>query len=257
MAKLQGRSYQHYYLTKEDIPKKMGNDTPIVYQTPSRIYGYDDLFAMSTFNVKGINYQNVQKENLMHNLVFCWKQIENLKREIASDKIRIELLTKKLVDHNISANLTPSEIEEYEVMLSQILSTEIRKIVESENIPIKDEIVARVRAEIAKADYESTNDYKFNIVRLNNSLKYNDILLDDLMNGKNKDINTKDKTSAILNVQKAIRDTIDKLKDVCKEAGVNIRDVQNPQGDNIEVQENKPTGNSGAFDYSSLLKKGE
>ncbi|MGL5190088.1 MAG: hypothetical protein ACRC7S_10620 [Cetobacterium sp.] len=252
--KLQGRGYQEYYVKAEDVPKNMGNNTAIIYQTPTRIYGYEDMFDLSTFSLKGLNYQNVQKEILTHNLVFCWKQIENMKREIASDKIKIEILTKKLVDHNISAKLDPEEIENYEVMLSDILSNEIRKITESENIPLKEEIIARVRAEIAKADYESTSSYEYNIVRINNALKYNDMLLDDVLNGKNRDLSTKDRATLVLNIQKANRDNIDKLKEICKETGRNIRDVQNPQ---METQEDTPQQNSTpkGFDLSSLMKR--
>ena len=112
-----------------------------------------DLFSLATMNIKGINYQNINKENLTHNLVFCWKQIENLKRELASEKIKNEILTKRLADYNIQTSLTPEEIEEYEFMLSEILTREIKKITDEPSvINLKEEITNRERAELAKVE---------------------------------------------------------------------------------------------------------
>lgn len=254
--KLQKRGYQHYYINQEDVPKDLGADTAIIYETPSRIYGYDDLFSLATMNIKGINYQNINKENLTHNLVFCWKQIENLKRELASEKIKNEILTKRLADYNIQTSLTPEEIEEYEFMLSEILTREIKKITDEPSvINLKEEITNRVRAELTKVEYETKNSYKYNIVRINNALKYNDILLDNVMNGKSRDLSIKDRAKVILDIQKANRDNIIQLKEICKELGINFKDTQNPQIENENVTPENQNNNSQSskIDLGSFL----
>lgn len=255
--KIQKRGYQHYYVSQDDIPKDLGADTAIIYETPTRIYGYDDLFSLGTFNIKGINYQNINKENLTHNLVFCWKQIENLKREFASEKIKNEILTKRLADYNIQTSLTPDEIEDYEFMLSEILTREIQKITEEPNvINMKEEITNRVRTELAKVEYDTKNSYKYNIVRINNALKYNDILLDNVLNSKSRDLSIKDRSKLVLDIQKANRDNIAQLKEICKELGINFRDTQAPPSNsNTEnTVENTQAPSSNKIDLGSFLK---
>ena len=253
----QARGYQEFYVKKEDAPKKMGLNKPIFYKTPERIYGYDDMFDMSTFNIKGINYQNVQKEILTHNLVFCWKIIENLKRECASEKIKNEILIKRCVDHNINPQLEPNEISEYEYNLGAILTKEIKKLTDSGTLNLRQEITERVRQEIAKVDMETKDSYKYNIIRINNALKYNDMMLNDMMSGKNKDLNSKDRAKLILDLQKANRDNIDKLREICKEVGVNIKDIT-PMGiqeDEIPMETKQENENpTGKINLSSFLK---
>lgn len=257
MGKLQNRGYQRYYINKEDIPKDLGADTAIIYEKPNRIYGYDDLFDLATFSIKGINYQNINKENLTHNLVFCWKLVENLKRELASEKIKNSILTKRLADYNINTNLTPEEIENYEFMLSEILSREIKKIIDEPSvINLKEEITARVRNELARVEYDNTNSYKYNIIRINNALKYNDILLDNVMNGKNRDLSIKDRAKVVLDIQKNNRDNISQLKELCKELGINFKDTQNPTLNNQkDIVENNTNSDNKKIDLSSLMIK--
>lgn len=238
------RGYQEFYVNQSDVPKNMGLNKPILYKTPERIYGYDDMFDMSTFNIKGINYQNVQKEILTHNLVFCWKIISNLKRELASEKVKNEILTKRMIDYNLDPSLEPEEMKEYEYNLSAILSKELKKLTESGNLSLKQEITERVRTELSKVNMEMADSYKYNIIRINNALKYNDILLNELMSGKNKDINSKDRAKLIMDIQKVNRDNMDKLKEICKESGVNLKDITPTGTEGLELTPQLDTNNT-------------
>ena len=246
--------YQRFYVDKKDVPENLGRDTALIYKQPERIYGYDDLNPMATFNMKGINYQNTQKEALAMNLVFVWKQMEALKRELTSERVKNKILTSRLVQHNINTTLTPEEIEEYEFNLADILTREMNMTMEGDIADLKKEILSRVRKEINKAEFENGNNYKFNIVRINNFLKYNDILLEELSTARGKQMNQKDRIKLTLELEKSNRENMNKLKEIIKDVGMNLKE-ESKTVEEKEIIENNTTYNKPVLNYSSMLKK--
>jgi len=253
-----GRGYQRFYVSKDDVPAQMGKDTPIVYKQPEKILTYDNLNPMGTFNLKGINYQNVTKEQMVHNLVFGWKQIEALRRELTSEKIKNNILTKRLVNHNINTALTPEEISEYEFNMADVLTKEVALSMEGGIADLKKEIVSRVRTEIGKAEFEMGNNYQYNIVRINNALKYNDILLDEIAStARGRQMAQKDRIKLTLELQKAQRENMNKLKEITKDLGLNLKETSKTAEEQAEETTTTSNGKSKVINYGSFLNKGD
>lgn len=250
MSKIK-RTYQAYYLKEEDI-RKDGN-IPILYTKPKTIIGYDDVFDMATFNARGINYQNINKKELMDNCVFLWGVIENLKRELASSHVTNQILTKRLAEHNLITSLTPDEIEQYEITLGAALKEKINLIANSETLPLAQELVLRVRGEIAKVDYETQSNFKYNIIRLNNILKLNDLTLEQLNNNKFKDLKSKDRLKLVLDTQKNTRETIQQLKEISRDIGLNIKEETKSYLDDEDDNEQQESNNTKKINLASFI----
>ena len=75
------------------------------------------------------------------------------------------------------------------------------------------------------------------------------------MNGKSRDLSIKDRAKVILDIQKANRDNIIQLKEICKELGINFKDTQNPQIENENVTPENQNNNSQSskIDLGSFL----
>ncbi|MGL5050609.1 MAG: hypothetical protein ACRC6E_08315 [Fusobacteriaceae bacterium] len=251
MAEVKKRVYQRFYMCQEDVPKNTGTDIIVLYNKPTKVIGYNDLVQGSTHNMCGINYENTTKSDLVNNLAFTWNKVDKLKRELINEKIRNNIITQRLIEHNLPVAMSPEEIQEYESNLSLMLSKEISNMMSKDKIGVREDVLIRIRNEIMKAETETKTQFKYNVVRLNNSINYNDLLEEMLMTASDKRITLKDKNKAIIDLQKAKRENINQLKELMKELGTVIRDLADTTNTSDNPKEN--TVGSNKVNLSSLM----
>lgn len=200
-------------MNEEDAQGVTTGNHKIYYERPNKRVSYS--------NIRGINYQNVSKKYLVDALVNMWEEEDKLKKEFMHERIRNNILTKRMVESGLEVSLTPNEILEYKNSLSVALANDIDTIMSGQCRGIKEEIQSRVKSEIAKVMIDVESDFSYNVIRIENSIRACDLL--EIEATENKRLNLKDKSSIILKVQKNKLSLIKELKEVMTSTGVDVK----------------------------------
>lgn len=243
MSQEKSRGYGRYY-RQEDVPAKseLGKDWAILYEMPSKPLTYN--------NLKGLNFQAVSKETFSHSICFYEDAIESLRRELASEKVKNNLLTARLVDHNISSSLTPEEIQEYGSNLGVILKQEIDALMKERPKNLADDLRERIKAQMMLVDEELKDSFSYNAVLLTESIKRLEEMEAQIMEAP-KSMQLKDKASSLDKITKRKADTIGELRELYNAMGMSIKDLAR---DSSNVAQNSSGGSTGGFDLASLIK---
>lgn len=213
-------SHRRFYLKREDIPRDYEGGV-IIYDTPKQI--------LTINSISGLNYQAVSKELSIVNLVHQWHIEEALRAELTSERIRSNILAKRMIEAGLSTTLTPEEIKDYSTSLSAALIEDIDTVMERAPRSVSDEIFCRVKKELAEVSYDIKSDYAYNVLRIDNVLSYYDTLLGDVMTAQDRRIPLKDKASIMQKLGKDQREYIKLKKEVIADLGLSLRDADKPK----------------------------
>lgn len=208
--------HRRFYLEKEDIPRDFEGKA-IIYETPKPILTINSLV--------GLNYHAVSKELAVMNLVHQWKIEEALRNEIVSERIRSNILARRMIEQGLSTTLTPEEIKDYSTSMSAALIEDIDSVMERAPRSINDEIFCRVKKELAEVSYDIKSDYGYNVLRLDHQLNYYDKLMADIMSAQDRRVSLKDKAAIIQRISKSQQDAIKLKKEVIGDLGLSLRDI--------------------------------
>jgi len=212
------RKYQKFYLDKESVPEN--NVSPvIIYEKPRN--------PLTINSLMGINYQAVSKEKLTHNVINQWHIEEALRREMAHERIRSNILARRMIANGLNATLELDEIKEYEEGLTNVIQDDIDMVMEKAPRGIREEILIRVKNEMAKVSIEIKQDYEYNLFRIDTQLAYLDSLMADVISAQDRRISLKDKTSILQRLSKEQREAIKMKKEILQDMGVNLKEVSN------------------------------
>lgn len=242
-SKASERKYQKFYLSKDEVPES--NIAPlIIYQQPDN--------PLTINGLRGINYQAVSKEKLVHNLVYQWHVEEALRREMAHERIRSNILARRMIENGLSAELELDEIKEYEQSFATSIQDSIDMVMEKAPRDIREEILIRVKNEMAKVSMEIKQDYEYNLFRIDTQLAYLDSLMADVINAQDRRIALKDKTSIMQRLAKEQREAIKMKKEILQDMGTNLKEL----GKSKEIKDDRIGGEEvkkyGKVNLSSL-----
>jgi hypothetical protein len=237
------RKYQRFYLSKDEVP--LNNVAPlIIYEKPDN--------PLTINSLRGINYQAVSKEKLAHNLIFQWHVEESLRREMAHERIRSNILARRMIENGLNAELEIDEIKEYEQSFATSIKDSIDMVMENAPRDIREEILTRVKNEMAKVSMEIKQDYEYNLFRIDTQLAYLDSLMADVVSSQDRRIPLKEKTSIMQRLAKEQREAIKMKKEILQDMGVNLKEL----GKSQEIKDDRIGGEEvrkyGKVNLSSL-----
>lgn len=186
-------------------------------------------------SLQNTNYSDIKKEDYAIATVDFINEIEALRRELVDSRAREGFLRKKLVEHGISAILTPEEIEEYRLVLNSTLIQEVDRVMDNNMKNINEYILSKVSKALAESKIEFENDPEYEIIRLQNYNKIIDVEIDKITRSQ---IALEKKQKAICSYMKTHKDNFNTLTELYKKykPEKNLENNKNSTSINNETQ---------------------
>lgn len=236
--------HYRFFMQESDVP--VDADYPvIIFKRPKSLLNVNRLM--------GLNYQGVTKQEVVNNLILSYEATDSLRRELAHERIRSSIMSRRLVEHGLSTSMDVNELREYNTKFADSVKEGIDMIISEPPKGISEEIFTRIRSEMGKVSHEIKMDYRYNVLRIDTQLAYNDKLIADVMTSSDRKISLKDRTAIINRLSKEQRELIKEQRQVYADMGVSLKD-NSP----IVSESKSPTANSGLQmkSLTSMMKGG-